>query len=255
MGATSGIGLRLAVRLALRRYHVGVAGRNQEILERLKERFPQNIEWERIDITHPRAVERAESLAYKLGGCDLYIHASGVGYDNPHLDPDTELQTVRTDVEGYTRMIDWAYRYFRRTGRAGHIVAITSVAGTKGIGVLASYSASKRFQQTYLEALEQLANMNHVPITFTDIRPGWIRTPLLSDGEHYPMEMTLRHATPRVLRAIRYGLPVVYVDWRWAILSALWRLIPGPLWRHLRIPIPHMGHNPKKSDQRLIIKD
>ncbi len=45
-----------------------------------------------------------------------------------------------------------AYKYFRDTANLhrGQICAITSVAGTKGIGISATYSASKRYQWTYI---------------------------------------------------------------------------------------------------------
>ena len=110
------------------------------------------------------------------------------------------------------------------------------MAGTKGIGHLASYSASKKFQQTYLQALEQLATIEKLQIRFSDIRPGWVRTPLLDPDQNYPMVMDVEYAAPRILKAIRRKARVAVVDWRWNLLVGLWRLVPNALW--VKIPMP-----------------
>lgn len=82
----------------------------------------------------------------------------------------------------------------------------------------------------------RLATIQKLHIKFTDIRPGWIRTPLLDDDRNYPMIMQLPYAVPRIIRAIRRRRRVSVVDWRWNILVGLWRLIPNSLW--VRLPVP-----------------
>ncbi|MCM1163833.1 MAG: SDR family NAD(P)-dependent oxidoreductase [Muribaculaceae bacterium] len=236
MGATSGIGLNVAERLARKGWMVGVAGRRDSVMQLLAEKYPGRVVWRHIDITRPEAGQSLRKLVDKLGGMDVYFHISGVGYENDNLDPTLELATVRTNVTGFTRMIDEAYRYFRdeRHGR-GHIAAITSVAGTRGIGRLAAYSATKAYQQTYLTALNQLARIEHLKIKFSDIRPGWIRTPLLDNDYEYPLTMTLPYAVPLIVKALKHKQRVAYIDWRWGMLVALWRLIPDWIW--VRIPM------------------
>lgn len=237
MGATSGIGLAVAERLAAKGMKVGVAGRKDDVMKALKERFPDNVSWEHIDVNDDNATLRMRRLIDRLGGMDCYLHVSGVGYSNDDLHPDKELATMTTNVLGFTRMVGYAFRYFRdNCGGRGHIAAVTSVAGTNGLGHLAAYSSSKKFQQTYLRALNQLSNIKGMKIKFTDIRPGWIRTPLLDPGHNYPMIMKLEDAVPGIIKALRKRSRVAVVDWRWNILVGLWRLIPNALW--VRLPIP-----------------
>ena len=100
------------------------------------------------------------------------------GYQNRNLEPEIELNTARTNVEGFIRMVTAAFDYFKKT-KKGHIAVISSIAGTKGLGVAPAYSATKRFQNTYIDALAQLARMQHLNIRFTDIRPGFVATDLL----------------------------------------------------------------------------
>lgn len=237
MGASSGIGLRAAEILASRGIRVGLAARHTKTLEALKKKYPELVEYSRIDVTLPDAGKELYRLIERLGGMDIYFHVAGIGFENLTLDPVREVEIMETNMVAFARMLCYAYRYFRDKGRRGHIAAITSVAGTKGIGRLSAYSASKRGAQTYMVALEQLAHNEHADITFTDIRPGWVDTPLLRPGVKYPLEMTEEYAVLRILRAIARRRRVAVIDWRWNIVVGLWRLIPNSLWIRLNIPV------------------
>lgn len=237
MGGSSGIGFMLAEFLARGGVKVGVAARRTEALEALKEMYPSQVEYMSIDITKPDAVERLETLIGLVGGMDLYLHVAGTGVENLSLEPVAEVNVLRTNVEGFARCLCTAYRWMRSHGVKGQIAAVTSVAGTNGLGRLTAYSASKAFGQTYLRALEQLSNAEKSGICFTDIRPGWVRTPLLTPGVKYPMEMDVRYAARCILKAIVRRRRVAVIDWRWNIVVGLWRLIPNCLWVRLDIPV------------------
>lgn len=235
LGATSGIGLASAETFVAMGWRVGVAGRNEAVLRSLKERFPANIEYERIDVTHADAPRRLLELIRRLGGMDVYFHVAGIYAENPDLDVDSDTAILQTNTVGFARMVDTAYAFFRARGRKAQIAAVTSVAGTKGIGRLAAYSASKKFQQTYLQAVEQLARRQGVRVRITDIRPGWVETPLLDPDRTYRMAMPLDKVVPQVVRAIVKKARIAVVDSRWRAVVMLWRLIPGRLW--VRMPV------------------
>ena len=113
MGASSGIGLEVARLLAKRGWAVGVAARR---LEQLAE-FDVAA---RIDVTDEDAGERLQQLIGRLGGIDLYFHASGIGKQNRELHEDVELRTMETNAVGFTRMVGTVYRYMAGHG-GGHI--------------------------------------------------------------------------------------------------------------------------------------
>ena len=252
MGATSGIGLRVAERLAQMGWLVGAAGRKEEALADLNNRFPDNVITARIDVTRAGAPKELLKLIGEMEGMDVYFHIAGIGYENTGLNLRDELTTMETNVVGFTRMMVTAYRYFRDTGTSGQIAAITSVAGTNGIGRLASYSSSKKFQQTYMRALNQLATIDGVNVRFTDIRPGWIRTPLLDPMEEYPMTMRLPYAVPKVLKALRSRKRVAVIDWRWNLLVGLWRLIPNALWVKMPVQVSTKTASPVQEETNAI---
>lgn len=237
MGASSGIGLGVAEAFASRGIKVGLASRKTDNLKKLKDKYPDYVEYESIDITKPSAPEKLGKLIDNIGGMDIYFHVSGIGYENLNLDPQREVDVINTNAGGLARMVSTAYRYFRDKGIKGQIAAVTSVAGTNGIGRLSAYSASKKCAQTYLVALEQLAKNEGADVTFTDIRPGWIRTPLLYDDVKYPMEMDLEYAIPLIIKAIVKRKRVAVIDWRWNIVVGLWRCIPNRLWINMDMKI------------------
>ena len=234
MGASSGIGQEVAKLLLADGWHLGIAARREQQLQDLKALAPDCIEVMAIDVTKSDASELLLSLIEKLGGMDLYFHASGIGKQNRTLEPDIELQTMETNAVGFTRMIGTAYRYFAERG-GGHIAAITSIAGTKGLGPAPSYSATKALQSSYLQALEQQAHQRSLNIRFTDIRPGFVDTALLNGSFHYPMLMKPETVARDIVRSIYRGCHVHVIDCRYRILTFFCRLIPRWLWRKIKL--------------------
>jgi short-subunit dehydrogenase len=235
VGASSGIGLEVAKLLLADGWHIGIAARREEALLELKKTALERVEVMAIDITHPDAGERLLTLVRQLGGMDLYFHSSGIGKQNRTLEPDIELQTMDTNAIGFTRMIGTAYRYFAEQGK-GHIAAITSIAGTKGLGPAPAYSATKALQSTYLQALEQqIRQQGLYDIHFTDIRPGFVDTALLSGSFRYPMMLRPESVARDIVSSIRKRRHVRVIDARYRVLTFFWRLVPNFIWRRLRL--------------------
>lgn len=233
-GATSGIGIEVCRFFIRDGWQLGLAVRNTEKLASQLGEDIDKVLVEQVDVTSEDAGSRLMSLVERLGGMDLYFHVSGVGWQNPDLEPQKELLTVETNALGFTRMVGEAYRYFSGKG-GGHIAVISSIAGTKGLGTAPAYSATKAFDNLYIQSLEQLANMQHLNIRFTDIRPGFVSTPLLGDGKKYPMLMTPHYAARRIYKAIIQRKHIAVIDWKYSIMVFFWRLIPNFVWRRLRI--------------------
>lgn len=236
VGASSGIGRCVAQEyISDGDWMVGIAARRIDRLEELKTLAPERIKTMAIDVTSDNAETLLLKLIAETGGMDLFLLVSGVGHQNPTLDSDVENATIATNVKGFTAMIDAAYRYFRENGRKGHIAAVTSIAGTRGLGVAASYSASKRYQWCYLDAIEQLARMQKVKLAITDLRPGFVKTDLLDDGKNYPAMLTPQYTARAIKKALEKRKRVKIINSAYAILVFFWKLIPRFLWK--RIPI------------------
>ncbi|HEY9542181.1 SDR family NAD(P)-dependent oxidoreductase [Prevotella sp.] len=234
IGASSGIGHEVAKLLINEGWTLTVAARRTEPLETLKAMAPERVTTAHVDVTDSKADKALEQLFRSMGQVDLYFHSAGIGKQNRDLHPDIELRTMDTNAVGFTRMIGTAFRLFALQGH-GHIACISSVAGTKGLGPAPAYSASKALQNTYLQALEQLAHSRRLDIRFTDIRPGFVNTPLLAGTATYPMLLRPESVARTIVKAIKHRRHVVTIDRRWQVIVALWRLIPNAVWRRLRL--------------------
>lgn len=267
MGATSGIGMEVASLLAQRGWQVGIAGRRIDRLEEVKRNTNLLISespkaskgeiacYQQIDVTSPEAPSLLLKLIEKLGGMDLYFHSSGIGWQNNSLDIEKEMKTVETNGLGFVRMVDTAFNWFAKQSQEQdkgqelsqeqnsdkgkgndtyRIACITSIAGTKGLGAAPAYSATKRFQNHYLECLTQQAHMRHLPIAITDIRPGFVKTDLIA-GSNYPLQLTPQEVALQIVNAIERGKTVKTIDWKYSILVSLWRMIPRWIWTRLTI--------------------
>lgn len=229
VGASSGIGLEVAKLLVGAGWTVGVGARRVERMQQIGA-----VAVEQIDVTESNATAALQQLINKTGGMDLFFYASGIGKQNRELHEDIELATMQTNALGFTRMIGAAYRYFALQGN-GHIAAITSIAGTKGLGPAPAYSATKAMQATYLQALEQQSNKRGLDIRITDIRPGFVDTALLSGDVRYPMMLRPERVAKEIVAAINQQSHIRIIDWKYRILTAFWRRIPRFVWRRMKL--------------------
>lgn len=229
IGASSGIGQEVAKLLICQGWTVGVAARRIERMQGIGA-----VAVEQIDVTTDEATTALERLINKTGGMDLFFYASGIGKQNRELSEDIELATLETNGVGFTRMIGAAYRYFACHG-GGHIAAITSIAGTKGLGPAPAYSATKALQNVYLQALEQQANSRRLNIRFTDIRPGFVDTDLLSGDFRYPLMLRPEKVAEEIIHAIKQRQHIRIIDWKYRLLTAFWRRVPRFAWRRFKL--------------------
>ena len=234
IGATSGLGREVALIYIAQGWKVGIAGRREAELESLRAAYPEQVSAQALDVTKEDAPEKLQALIEQVGGMDVFLLSSGIGKQNYTLETGLELATAATNVEGFIRMTNAAYHYFEKQGH-GHLAVISSIAGTRGLGAAAAYSATKGFQHIYMDALDQLARMQKLNIRFTDIRPGFVATPLLTSSKKYPMLMDAPIVALDIVSAIEKKKRVAIIDWKFRLLVGFWRLIPKWIW--LRLPV------------------
>ena len=237
IGATSGIGKAIAIRLLEKGWTVGISGRRSDALEDIASRYERAVP-QQMDITTPDAVTTLDSLLELVGPPDLFLHVSGVGYQNPALDEDRELLMVRTNCEGMVRIVTHFINYVKSSGeysneRKAQIGVVTSVAGTAGLGVAPAYSATKKMQSTYLSALSQLVRMERLPVCLSDIRPGFVATEFLNPEKKYPMMITVDDAATHILKGLERKKRIIIFDWKFKCLTFIWKLIPRPIWERM----------------------
>lgn len=231
IGASSGIGKEMALRLAEAGNLVGITARRKELLEEIEAFFPENIIACPLDVTSDNTLEKLEKLIATLGGMDRLIYCSGAGYPNPELAWEPEAATNRVNIDGFTRIAGYAYNYFKTRGH-GHLAVITSVMGLRGSGLAPAYAASKAYQINYLEGLRQKSTKESGPIFVTELRPGSVNTDMMKGEGHFWIA-TPGQAAEVCLRAIAKKRRIAYITPRWRWIGILLKSLPG--WIHRKM--------------------
>lgn len=229
IGATSGIGRGLAEAYAQEDYLIGIIGRRENLLKEICDRDKEKLFYQVCDITDTQtSISCLEALIQRTGGMDILIICSGTGELNPELSFHLEEPTLLTNVIGFTNIADWGFRYFERQ-KNGHLVAISSVGGTRGSGVAPAYNASKAYQINYMEGLRQKATKSPYSIHTTDIRPGFVDT-AMAKGEGLFWVTPVDKAVKQIKKAIYKKKKVAFISRRWRYVATLFRLLPAALY-------------------------
>jgi short-subunit dehydrogenase len=177
-----------------------------------------------MDITHfESTISILSVLVQELGGLDLLILSSGTGEINRELNFNIEQATCQTNVMGFTNIADWTMNYFIAQ-QSGHLVVISSIAGLRGNKDAPAYNASKAYQINYTEAMRQKVCSLKLPITITDIRPGFVDTDMAKgDGKFWVS--TVGKAGEQIIKAINAKRKVVYVTKRWRLIAIILHLL------------------------------
>ena len=231
VGATSGIGRELARIYAGAGNLVGVTGRRQELLYSLQLEYPNHIITESFDVTDAGSLSHLEALIGKLGGLDLLIYNSGWGESSDPLSWEIEKKTTELNVNGFLRVVVYAFNYFIRQGH-GHLATTSSIASIRGNAQAPSYSASKSFQSVYFEGLHIRAKKTKRPIFVTDIQPGFVDTPMAKAPGRFwvqPVDKVAR----QIVAAIEKKKWRVYITRRWWLIAKVFKLLPDWIYHRM----------------------
>jgi NAD(P)-dependent dehydrogenase (short-subunit alcohol dehydrogenase family) len=183
-----------------------------------------------LDVTDFPSIDAAlERAAREFGRLDIVVANAGVGYTLPvgRGQFDQVRQTIDTNLTGAIATIEYALPRLRAQG-GGQVVAITSVAGSRGMPYLGAYSAAKAGLHRYVQALR--AEVRHEPIVVTELAPGYIDTDMNRGAKRRPFVIPLEQGGAILARMIERGVGHRYVPvWPWAILAPLVKLLPTRL--------------------------
>jgi short-subunit dehydrogenase involved in D-alanine esterification of teichoic acids len=181
-GATSGIGLALAVALHEQGSTVVVGGRRTELLEQIAADHP-GIDTVRIDTTDPESIaSAAKDVIERHPDLDTLVTMAGImrteDWHHPEGFLDTAEQIVTTNVLGPIRLIG-AFVEHLQTRPHATIVTVSSGLAFAPLKVTPTYDASKAAIHMLSEALRlQLADTSVdvvelvPPSVATDLMPG-----------------------------------------------------------------------------------
>ena len=232
VGSTSGIGLELAKNFYQNNYLVGIVGRRSELFLEIQKIIPTNVHFKRIDVSKTaEAMELLKELINEMGGVDIVVISSGIGFINPDLEWEKEKDTIDVNTSGFTAMANVAYNYFCTRGE-GQIVGISSIAAIRGSGSSPAYNASKAFVSNYLQGLRHKISRMKIPIIITDIQPGLVDT-AMAQGEGLFWVSSPENASQQIFNVIKSKKKHAYITKRWGIIAWILKIIPDFIYNRL----------------------
>jgi short-subunit dehydrogenase len=231
VGATSGIGRKLAELYAETGHKVGITGRRIELLEEFKHQFNEQSEYECFDVTGPDNIRHLEKLVQKLGGMDTLIISAGTGEPSENVDPDIDKTTVDTNVSGFTQIANWAFNFFVKQQK-GSLAVISSVAANRGGLHAPAYNASKAFQSSYAYGLALKAERINKNISVTCIEPGFVATKMAKSNKLFWV-VPVDKAARQIKKAIEKRKRKVFISKRWWLVAKALRFTPHWLYKRI----------------------
>jgi NAD(P)-dependent dehydrogenase (short-subunit alcohol dehydrogenase family) len=237
-GASSGIGEALALEMAKRGAILGLLARREELLRDLAARCERMGTAARVfpcDITDEYSVrDAADSLRREFGKIDILIANAGIGGGAKHardLLPQDFRRVIDTNLVGAVNSVSAVLPAMLDRGE-GQIVAISSLAGFRGLPKSAAYCASKAGMTAYFESVR--LDVQNRGVSVTIIQPGFIKTPLTAGRKNkMPFLMELEDAVPLFLKAIEKKKKFAAFPWQLATFVRAGRVFPA--WLYDRI--------------------
>jgi short-subunit dehydrogenase len=231
IGASSGIGRKLAECYAEKGDLVGITGRRSNLLDEIQSKFPGKISTSCFDVTGSENIRHLTTLIRQLGGLDILIISAGVGEPAAELSWAIDKITVATNVDGFVEIANWAFNYFIQQGK-GQLVNISSVGANRGGSHAPAYNASKAFQSSYFYGLSLKTQKMKSDVRITSIEPGFLATKMAKSDKVFWV-VPLDKAARQIIHAIDRRKRKAYISKRWWIIAQLLRWMPHWLYKRV----------------------
>ena len=237
-GASSGIGEGLALVLAKKGATLGLLARREEMLGELAEKCEAAGGKSRVfacDVVDAEAVQNAaDALRNEFGKIDILIANAGIGGNNNEtqtLKPEAVKKVIDINLIGAINSVSAVLPQMLEH-KSGQLVAVSSLAGFRGLPKSAAYCASKAGMTAFFESVR--LDVQNKGVAVTIIQPGFIKTPLTSGRENkMPFLMELENSIPHFLRAIEKKKKFAAFPWQLATIVRAGNFFPA--WLYDRI--------------------
>jgi uncharacterized protein len=185
-GASNGIGLELARKLAARGHDLVLVSRDESKLRKAASDIGAahpgvTIHVFAADLSAPAAAQRLFAHTAQLGvEVDVLINNAGVGLYGEHaeLEPDALVRMLQLNVVSLCELCGLYGREMKRRGR-GRILNVASTAAYQPTPFFAAYGASKAFVLNFSEALAK--ELEDHGVTVSCLSPGPTDTGFFGD--------------------------------------------------------------------------
>ena len=224
VGASSGLGRRMAELYAEKGCRVGIIGRRENLLQEIQQKYPDKIFFRKADIKDENISAVMNDLITELGTTDTIIITASIINFNEALTKEHELESTEINVKGFLNVVNAAWHYFKQQGK-GHIAGVTSIAAARGNKNAPAYHGSKAFQSIYLESLRVKAKHEKNNIAITEITPGYIETDM-GKGDRLFWVSSTDKAAKLAMKAIEKKRSRAFIPKRWWFIYHMQKFLP-----------------------------
>jgi NADP-dependent 3-hydroxy acid dehydrogenase YdfG len=239
-GASSGLGRGLADHYVSRGATVYAVARRRDRLDALRGELdasgaPGRLVPVALDVSDTDALAAAIGDAERDAGgaLDLVIANAGVAKPTParKIDWKDVRQILEVNVTAACVTIAAALPAMVARG-AGTVVAVSSLAGLRGLPANCAYSASKAALGIFMESLR--VDLYGTGVRAISVHPGFVKTEM-TEKNRFPMPflMELDDAVKAMVKGIDRGEPVVAFPRPLVAFMSAARVIPGFAWDRL----------------------
>ena len=237
-GASSGIGEALALEMSRRGAILGLLARREDHLRKITQKIEQGggvVSYFPCDVVDQECVfNAAANLREEFGRIDIMIANAGIGGNNKatrELQPDAVAKVININLQGAVHSVSAVLPDMIERG-SGHLVAVSSLAGLRGLPKSAAYSASKAGMTAFFESVRLDVRGKGIDVTI--IQPGFIKTPLTSGrANKMPFIMELEDSVPHFLNAIEKKKKFAAFPWQLATFARAAKVFPAWLYDRL----------------------
>ena len=234
-GASSGIGEALAIELAKRGAILGLLARRENLLKQIAAKCESVGGKARIlvcDVVDAIAVQKsADILRNEFDAIDILIANAGIGGNNAetrNFNAEAVKKVIDINLIGAVNAVAAVLPPMLEKG-SGQLVAISSLAGFRGLPKSAAYSASKAGMTAFFESVR--LDVQNRGVSVTIIQPGFIKTPLTSGrANKMPYLMELEDSLPHFIGAIEKKKKFAAFPWQLATLARVAKIFPAWLY-------------------------
>ncbi len=238
-GASSGLGEGLARHYAVAGAAIGLVARRARELEALANELRAKGAQVLVapgDVTDTAAMAAtARQFVDTFGGVDLVIANAGIGIKNETLLGKSEpiARLMQVNVIGVTNTIV-PFVPAMVAQKSGTLVAVSSMAGHRGLPGRAAYSASKAAVTMFMDGLRQ--DLHGTGVHAMTLCPGFVHTPLTASLGKMPFVISCDQAVTEMSQAIADRQRTFTFPWQVRLLSGVLKMLPEPLVRRVAPP-------------------
>jgi short-subunit dehydrogenase len=259
-GASSGLGVAFARKLAARGYDLLLIARRedrlQSIAREIGEQYHVRAEILAADLTGDAGLAAAAARIQEASDLGLLVNNAGFGSlgDFFETDPHVQEQMHRLHVLATMRLSHAALLNLLPRSKAGTgIINVSSVAAFAASPQSVSYGATKTWMNRFTEGLAMELEVKSSPVTVQALCPGFTLTEfhdvVRMDRSRIPAPwwMTADFVVEESLHGFESRTLFVVPGWRYKLLVWMLRLLPGALIRWGSIRTAQRFKQPKKT--------